>query len=450
MNQRIRRFPSRDPRQPADSRFAPRPFAAARPAVSRAADVAVQRAVGFEYEMDGSTAQVQPREPKKKGFLDMFKKAPPEPEPTELSKGLSLVDFGDFDLSVDQTPEGGFDLEVRIKEISDTDPQALRQLRATAGNIQGILYNLDANAPVMANRFGGPDDVCLFGDFSGGSVQATAGLNLTALHSFLSGEQGRVHEQRLNALEGLGVLGQDDPLRAQALYTRSYGQGNTELLTLATDYVAQQYPQLREGEVREVAAVITSLATIPINAREQAPLKYAKSSNSLLARTDYATVLRQLPARVFQFVSTKDRWRTLITSIINLYLHRQNLAAASLDDPIFPQDSIQGGARLSLKLGEWLDAMLPSSPASLAEAAEPKDLLSEKNYPKDNYPQDSTDQLESLGGFGAKMDEGEGGEKLPIFEFRRYLKVGLQFFPDVVEAIWNLIYRANRIKKQKK
>lgn len=431
------------------SRFAARPFAAVRPAVSRAADRAVQRAVGFEYEMDGSTAEVLPREPKKKGFLDLFKSSEPEPEPTQLFKGKVLADHGNFDLSVDESPEGGFDLEVRIKEISDTDPQALRKLQDTAGNIQGILYNLDAK-PAMADRFGGPDDVRLFGDFSGGSLQATAGLNLTALHSFLSGAQGRVYEQRLNALDARGLVGEEDPLRAQALYTRSYGQGNTDLLALATGYVAQQYSQLQEGEVREVAAVITSLATIPINAREQAPLKYAKSANSLLARTDYATILQQLPARVFQFISTKDRWRFLITSIINLYLFRNNLPPASLDDPIFPQNSIQGGVQLSLKLGEWLDSLLPSSPSPLEEAVAPKDLLSEKSYPKGSYPQDNTEQLESLGGFGAKMDEGKGGEKLPIFEFRRYLKVGIQFFPQVVEAIWNLIYRANRIKKQKK
>ncbi|MDO6432084.1 hypothetical protein Q4E93_15890 [Flavitalea sp. BT771] len=402
----------------------------------------VQRAVGFEYELDGSFVSSKVTKEKKK-TLGLFGDDEPSKPIVDLEKGYVIADYDRFDVSVDSTPVG-FDVEIRIKEVDHISPATLTDLQATVYQVLSILEILStATHPVSGDTIGGDPNVLMYGDFSSGSVQATAGLSLTALHAFLSGEMGVVHENRQH--KSIRTKGLDHPdteeQSVKAFNLRQYGKGGTVLLQKAQYYVNILFPYLTKGAKEQVAAVITSILTIPITARDN-QLPYAKSATTFLARSDYATVFNELPAAVLM---NKERLKFLIMVILNSYLPTINARQVGLESQVYPRGSIKDSQGLSLTIGEWLDGLLPAS-GTVGGTQAPKDYLSDTNYPKGKYSNDDFSQLESLGGYGSKTDAGEGGKRLPIFEFRKYLSIRPRDLLPVISGIWELVHLANKKK----
>jgi hypothetical protein len=402
----------------------------------------VQRAVGFEYELDGSFVSSKVTREKKK-TLGIFGDDVPSKPVVDLKKGYVIADYGRFDVSVDSTPVG-FDVEIRIKEVDHISPATLTDLQATVYQVLSILEILARGQhPVSGEKIDGDPNVLMEGDFSSGSVQATAGLSLTALHSFLSGEMGGVHENRQQEL--IRTKGPNHPdtdeQSVKAYNLRQYGKGGALLLQKALYNVNILFPKLAKGAKEQLAAVITSILTIPITARDN-QLPYAKSATTFLARSDYATVFNELPAAVLM---SKERLKFLIMVILNSYLPTINARQVGLESQIYPPGSIKDSQGLSLTIGEWLDGLLPAS-GSAAGTQAPKDYLSDANYPRGKYGNDDHSQLESLGGYGSRTDAGEGGKRLPIFEFRKYLKIRPGDLLPVISGIWELVHLANKKK----
>lgn len=402
----------------------------------------VQRAVGFEYELDSSNVSSRRTKAKTKTF-GIFGSEEPSRPLVDLKKGDVIADFGTFDVSVDSTPEG-FDVEIRIKEVDHMSTSSLVGLKNTVQQVLGLLNYLGRQrGPVPASKIGGSPNIILSGDFSSGSLQATTGLSLTALHAFLSGEMGNLHEdrqKRLMHIDGPNHRHTEDQ-SVRALYTRSFGKGSPALLQQSMDNTRIFFPNLPEPAQMQLAAVVTSILTIPATARVTR-LPYAKSATTLLARSDYATVFNELPAVVLM---NKDKLKSVLMNTLNGYLASYMIDGVNANSPIYPPGSIKDSAGLSLTLGEWFGGLLPPA-GSVRDTQVAKDLLSDSNYPKGTHSHDDMSQLESLGGYGAKTDPGEGGKRLPIFEFRKYLKVPDDHLLLVVEGIWELVHKANQRK----
>jgi hypothetical protein len=416
----------------------------------------IQRAVGFEYELDGTEVAPKYSAGKKKVF-GLFGGEVPQPLVT-LKKGYVIADYDTFDVSVDSTPGGGFDVEFRIKPVDHTSPAALKGLQETLLCVLVMLNKLQRrNQPIPGDYIpNGDPNVLITGDFESGTLQATAGLSLEALYSFLSGEMGSVFEQAHDddfkkvkeTEEEEHPHKEDMALAAKAQYLRHYGKGSPTIFNIAVGYVNHTYPDILPGERKQVAAVISSLLTIPLTARS-GPVSYAKSATTLLARSDYATVFNALPAAV---LANKGQLKFLIMETLNASLVHFNknkedhgpqadYKEAGLNSRIYPEGSIKDSTGLSLTIGEWLDGLL-------SEVAAPKDLLTDTNYPRGKYPHDDTEQLESLGGYGDRTDQGEDDQRLPIFEFRKRLTIPLGFLPHTIEGIWTLINEANKNRNE--
>ncbi len=195
--------------------------------------------------------------------------------------------------------------------------------------------------------------------------------------------------------------------------------------------------------------------TIPLQAyslNREAP--YPKAiAGSLLARTDFATLLGMFSREQQGAIANNvDTWVTLLLQIINASLDGFKVLE---DSRIFPRkafslttvpDYEDGG----LTLGEWFRA--------LAQApGQQRDLLTTRNYAsiissapagrQKSVLDKQAEALESLGGFGAKMDPAliTGQPQRPIFEFRTLATVYTDYLDLAGKAFWDYIAYAHTL-----
>jgi hypothetical protein len=161
-------------------------------------------------------------------------------------------------------------------------------------------------------------------------------------------------------------------------------------------------------------------------------LPYPKAAaGGLLARTDFGSIIQQLPDTVkLMVVENSTGWNDLLLGVVNQFVR----PAATLDSRVLPTDfSTEGIAEVELTLGEWFAGL---------NRLFPTDLLTKKNLPK-KYGSDQADSLESLGAFGEKMDPGQGEKQRPIFEFRGLTEVPVADLPAAGLGIWDYVAEAH-------
>jgi hypothetical protein len=303
-----------------------------------------------------------------------------------------------------------------------------------------LLDDLDqAGGRIAAATFGGPANHWVSGAFNGGMIQATAGLDLAALAKFRSGEMGRVHEQVLTGMglrpnDPLGTAVYDDQA-VKALFLRQFGAASPIVWQLSLGWAKKILKHYTEDQQGQLAAVASMIATIPVTALAVGPVPYPKSAaGNLLSRTDLATVVGQLSSAV-QTAIVGDDFVDMLLKITTAASH----TPVSREDPVFPKGTVKYGKTepvLTLTLGEWFRGLAPPFPV---------DKLTTATYPEEHGGRKQGEWLESLGGFGTKMDPAleEDEPERPIFEFRRPTAILTQQLPQVVMGIWELVALAH-------
>ena len=177
------------------------------------------------------------------------------------------------------------------------------------------------------------------------------------------------------------------------------------------------------------------IATIPVTALAVGPVPYPKSAaGNLLARTDLATVVGQLHPAV-QAAIAGDDFVDMLLKITTAASHTK----VGREDPVFPKGSVKYGTKeplFTLTLGEWFGGLAPPFPV---------DKLTKATYPEEHGGKKQGEWLESLGGFGEKMDPAlkEDEPERPIVEFRRPTAILTEQLPTVALGIWELVALAH-------
>ena len=155
-------------------------------------------------------------------------------------------------------------------------------------------------------------------------------------------------------------------------------------------------------DIGNLSAVIGMIVNIPYTARHGG-ITYAKqAAGPLLARTDFATILGQLPANQVQAIRDHaGQWRDLLIGIarqiINLGVAEgEQPAVVDAATPAFEPDLFEGANALAnLTLGGWFEGL-----------AQGQDRMTARDYAARHGDQAAANRLESLGSYGERMDAG--------------------------------------------
>jgi len=336
----------------------------------------VQRAIGYEAEV---------------GALDVVPM--PDHDDPHLHKGMVLWRLSGWEVTVDELDQR-FDVEFRTDPIDDlaaggrsTAQSRLQAIAALWNRIAGNAglqpansLNSSAPANVGIQRIGP--------QFA--QLQATAGLSLDALRAIRTG----------TALQDFAPGRSQDVVLALG---ESGGAADAAVAVVLGPLQGQIRAALGLGPLEDIgnlSAVIGMIVNIPFTARHGG-ITYAKqAAGPLLARTDFATILAQLPANQVQAIrNNAGQWRDLLIDItdrlINIDLAGgQQPAVVNAGTPAFELGSFEGADALAnLTLGGWFEGL-----------AQGEDRMTALDYAARYGDQAAANRLESLGGRGQHMD----------------------------------------------
>jgi hypothetical protein len=334
----------------------------------------VQRAIGYEVEL--GTMSVQPD--------------PNAATPPALSKGLVLWRGSGWDVSVDDLPGHGFDLELRTDPIDDLAAGGRAKAAGRLRDIAALWRRMEAQGqtcPASFYRSGASPHILIDSAHSPhfAQLQASAGLSLDALHAIRSGAA-------LAAMTGphAGYLGQGG-----VAHPGVWGQVTARLANLRAALGLAP-----TENIDNLATIVAMIVEVPANSWN-VPSPYPKGfAGGLLARTNFATILRQLPPNQAQAIeSHATAWRAELMAITGLVLAggAHAPAAVNRNTPVFRPGSTPAAGAFAgrLKLGDWY--------RDLAHGA---DRLTADDYRARHPNRPEADELESLGSYGSKMDAG--------------------------------------------
>lgn len=386
-----------------------------------------QRKVGFEYEM----TDIETRRHSIIGDGS-------HPH----SKGYVLRSMPGYQLTADVVANGGSQLELIFKAIDEADPMAVGNLiigtapaavaavKAIANLAQPNWTRADAIVGVGGSHF---DEYRFMGNGAAnifGQLQMTAGIDPVKLLPHLSGQQATNY---LATIAPLGAGNPDDDLVRDTLAPYEAMAGGVGLtvgphaIHAVNGIVALNV--LTQPERNHLAGIAALMATIPYTARRPVLLPYAKSAaGAHLARTDFARMMVKLSDATKGVLTTPDMQRIVLDTINNVLLPPVPVQVA---DPVFPAGSVGGGAPPLnvLSIGDWVAGVMPVPRPWLGGHKKGRDQLTKKHFPGN---QAMRDQMESLGGYGNKLDPGD----FPILEFRTLTNVPL---PNLTEQLRRLI-----------
>jgi len=336
-----------------------------------------QRAIGYEVEL--GTVDVRPR--------------PGAAAPPVLAKGMVLWSGSGWDVSVDDL-NGSFDLEMRADPIDDLAAGGRSKAESRLRTLAAIWQRIDnANGTQPASFYNGgasPDiNIVSMGAPHYAQIQASAGLSLDALQAIRSGAA-------MAAVAGPGA----------APAVGYINQGGVEHAGIGAQVTAR-LPNIRAAlglgpaeNINNMAAVIGMIVEVPANSwNANAP--YPKGfAGGLMARTDFATVLRQLPPNQVQAIATHAAaWRQELMHIARQMIMASPHAPAHVNGQtsVFRAGSAPGAGSFGgrLRMGDWF-----------RDLATGTDRLTAADYRARHPGRAEADDLESLGSYGDRMDAG--------------------------------------------
>jgi hypothetical protein len=392
----------------------------------------IQRDVGFEFEVDEVDTY-------KKGFfggVNNLKK-----------KDEILVRQGLFKVEADEREDHTTDMEIVTEAFPETMAggirlaEAMREITALCDQLK--LLNRPGNRTISAaqlaaygmpvgNRWlrpkGGADIDFLF---LTAKPQVTAGIRMNRLHRLFQ-------DIERAALAGMGApanpgarlaIGGANPLNPASAGSPSIAAAragaNAAIGAVAADF-GRVEPHAAAFGSEALRGLVTLLATYLVEGRRGVS-GYAKTiANPLMARTDFATLYAQLPLperRYFRRTRDNNTWLNLVLDAAARAAGVPNLNAdaAVFEGRLF-NDVMMYGVALGRPVADprFQTNVLPELTKRAwlnGIAFEYRDKLTQAHYPGTAAKKA---ELESLGGYGNKMDVAAGGaaREAPIFEFR--------------------------------
>jgi hypothetical protein len=387
----------------------------------------IQRKVGFEYEIGDIRTE----------HWSTWKRAW-----YPHVKGAVLANRNGYQVTADEGDRVS-QLEMIIKEIDETSPVAVNNLlTVTIPDLTQVLTNIiktshgewkGANEIPTLNgsswdRLGSEERFKELRDVYG-QLQMTGGIAMNRLADIASGRQAdqylTLHAAALTDSPFGGVIGKylpTPPRTDPRVWDRARNAvaGNASLNGLVP------------ADHEMIAAIVTLLATIPINARGANDIPYPKgTAGDLLARTDFSKILMLTPPTV-KAALTAAVLTTLVITTINATLPPPAHPPTVVGDHVFPANnptSKKGFAvgvphMNQLTIGHWISTLMPTAATWSWGHWQGTDLLTKKNFPgKANRK-----WLESMGSYGSKVDPGNKA----IFEFRNLSMVYADTLGDVL------------------
>ena len=411
-------------------------------AASAVPRVAVQRAVGFEFEI----AQSEVREANDvtqvaaaaqhnasrdlshrlpKGAGGIWGRSPGVDYEADDAGDRSHVEFVTHAFNED--PAGRRELETAVSAIVAFQPAYINQVVAhdrvgiagTPGYIPGrspLASDFDGQIQGYASTKPGAF-FPVMGLFRA-KPQATVGLRLEKLHTLMSGAFPRTTEtgpeRAARDPNRLGLSGVDSGRYGQAQQNAANGQP-----LLHGMRIMQVLDQALERAEASVAAFCSGHPAAPPASAQLISLlglvyayldmgrsglvrTYAKTIAPVMARTDFATLFAQLDPLNRDYYRSADgrRWIKLVktNSAYNWF---------NIGDAIF-----SGGIEASQEPNDWFVDL--SRKAWLKDMTRGTDRLTAAHYPSAR----GRGEIEGLGGYGSQMDVTAGGQNAPIFELR--------------------------------
>ena len=338
----------------------------------------VQRAIGFEYEI---------------GDMTVSRENSNEP----LTKGDVIWRDDGFNVTVDDL-KGKFDLEIIVKEIDDRLLGSRSQAAKVLGSIKNLLETMEKKVKEKngkkfpATEINSKADPTIYfkaWQLLAGKLQATAGLSLSALHAIRS---GKIWDE-INQEDGESKRSSD----RQFMYGEIAPGSNIDLLKVVNSKMGALASNLglTGSNLNHLKTIISLILEMPINARMAKDVDYPKAlAGPLMARTDFATIMGLLPQDQQDAIARNlDQWVDGLVQMIAAATEQK----VSPDDPVIPKGAlVEKAPSYDLTLKKWFRNIGKAKGSRV-------DKLTAENY---GGNKDQKEWLESLGGFGGKMDPG--------------------------------------------
>lgn len=410
-----------------------------RAAGNRATALAVQRAVGYEFEAS-SWGSYQPR-----GLSTLSAAiANPPNKAKRIDKGETLVKGTGFELQADDRSGGGSDIEFVTDAFAETDKAGVA---AAANGIVTMFQDLDNLAQQAA---GGRIRVK---DLPTGNVkmkraflspgylsvkpQTTLGIRLDQVFEVLKeiglaqgGETPKETQDRMDGRQKLMSLPTAGTQPGHAI-TR-VGNATTEVEAALAAHKNANAPLANWAPTDSAKGFLALLFTYMEAAKNTLP-DYAKAIAPIMARTDFAKIFDLIPPNDRAILGANGG--TALVTVMGLCpaFGAMNMTLPLFEGGIHANTGAPSPILDDLKRDAWLKGITKGV-----------DLLTQKKFP--SKKKSARAEIESLGSLGKKT-EGVGnlGIAAPIFELRGMAgNVPVHTLPALTEAIRKYAKHKNR------
>jgi hypothetical protein len=393
---------------------------------------AIQRAVGFEFEVDEVNTY-------KKNLWRTLK---------PLNKQDKLLDKpGLFSVEADEREDGTTDMEIVTAAFPENRDgfrkldqamglivrlcDKLKQLNTAQHRVISAAELAEFGTPIANRWFRAKNDNHAFGLLTA-KPQATAGILLSQLDRLL-GDIGHGTSTGAGSEARKAVGGGYEPLNNPDVAGLPGIQNARRAAGEAIEEATPAYQRYRKHAAHplgspELRALLALLVTYLVEGKKGLS-GYAKTiAMPIMARTDFAKIYSKLPdfeRTYFAQTRGKSTWLNLVLRAADASTVLAPIGGAAPPQEFLPDAAVIEGRMFNnylmyhqdpryqtdvlpeLKRRQWLNGI----------AFEGKDFLTTADYPGSR---EKKKELQGLGGYGKKMDKALGGEvaNAPIFEFR--------------------------------
>lgn len=406
----------------------------------------IQRRVGFEFEI-GNIQTEQRR----------FSLCPPSINYQRMIKGAPLMRGNGFNVEADETEGGRSDLEF----VTDAFPvtvagfNELTQALDDITEIAGYIINRPRQR-IHSIRFPHGNSIWnRFATYNGigaiGTPQATIGISLQALDNLLN---------EISPNPGAPIGAAATP--AQELFGGGLAPGFYGMSANGTTAQATGIPfvsQARNAAMQEIAtlplgvqnaelrALVTELVLYIVTGFDGVS-GYGKTiAVPFMMRTDFGTVFNQLPLVTQNHFAIPNSFVQLVCNAARRLRPAIVNNGDLFEGGIYQNHMYDAGQPQAKTLAErQIMAGRLMRNTWLTNIVNGNDMLTRINFPAavGNIGQNQLDEIESLGGYGNRMDV-MGGVNLPILEIRSLPRISYGLFPLMAMDIFRYIFALNTL-----
>ncbi|BDD06021.1 hypothetical protein [Aureibacter tunicatorum] len=416
----------------------------------------VQRKVGFEFEISEWNTAIAIENDEATKTTDASA-TPPQVKHKPCEKGNVIAKFDNFELQSDEIG-GGSDVEF-VTDAFEENPNGYALMLSTAQQIVDIIASLDqqrndasATLQLPCDQFSFPCElkepnavVTIRSPFKV-YPQASAGIDLKKfpqlLQDFSENQEDSEKEKSRKELGRVELV--DSKLHFDSFNNPYHSvklsgmQFTVPIILDGLRYFKEMHPEYAPWEPSQQMIGFLALIHRYVREAEMGASTFPKIVFVMLSRTDFASMYRTLP-KSEQHMFRQNHGKEWVEMV--------NCAFCNVDFEKFDQPLFKGiyqkfpnhpkkHALDVLTIRKWLEGF----PNGI-------DYLTSKNFPD----QKVSDEIESLGAYGSKMDlVGPKRCKAPILEFRKMKNLAdFHDLPEWCDAVFKYVYAVNHSMDKK-